>query len=233
MMLRQICDTFLDIALPRACALCGAPLIPGESAPGPICAKCALGFRPWSGERCESCGLPLISEKARCMRCRASSFSFDSIYPLFPYAGSVRKLVSVYKKQRRPSLAPYIAKCFFEAYAARWADRIIVPVPPRPEKAKAQGWDQVEEIARCLEKRGCRVARILERRHSDQQKSLGRRARELNANRAFALKVGTVSPEQPLLIDDVVTTCSTIDACAKALKEGGARSVSALVFAAD
>ena len=232
-MLRRICDTFLDFALPRACILCGAPLVPGESDSWPICAECALGFRPWGGERCESCGLPLISEKARCMRCRVSAFSFDSIYPLFPYTGSVRTLVSVYKKRRRPSLARYIAKCFSEAYAARWADRTIVPVPPRPEKAKARGWDQVDEIARCLEEKGYRVARILERRHSDQQKSLGRRARELNANRAFALKAGTVPPELPLLIDDVVTTCSTIDACAKALKEGGARSVSALVFAAD
>ena len=50
---------------------------------------------------------------------------------------------------------------------------------------------------------------------------------------AYVLKPGAVPPERPLIIDDVITTCATIDACARALKDGGAVSVVALVFAAD
>jgi predicted amidophosphoribosyltransferase len=108
-----------------------------------------------------------------------------------------------------------------------------VPVPPRPGKVRSLGWDQVEEIARVLERRGLRVSRPLVRGSSDEQKSLGRADRGLNAMKAYRLREGASSPASPLLVDDVATTCATLDACAAALKAGGARSVVALVLAAD
>jgi len=77
------------------------------------------------------------------------------------------------------------------------------------------------------------VSRPLERRRSEEQKGLGRGDRGANARKAYALKAGERSPESPLIIDDVVTTCATLEACALALKEGGAGSVIALVLAAD
>jgi predicted amidophosphoribosyltransferase len=115
----------------------------------------------------------------------------------------------------------------------RWPERTIVPVPPRPGKTKALGWDQVEEIVRILEARGFPVARSLVRGHSSEQKILGRWERRSNAVSAYSLKPGTVPPKLPLLLDDVVTTCATLEACARALKEGGATSVVALAIAAD
>lgn len=167
------------------------------------------------------------------MRCRAQPWSFDSAFPLFSYEGRARDLVSAYKKGGRRSLAPFIAGLFAEAIAAKWPERTVVPVPPRPGKARASGWDQVEELARILEARGFRVERPLERRASAQQKSLGRDERGFNASKAYALKPCSASPELPLLIDDVITTCATIEACSRALRGGGARSVAALAFAAD
>ena len=167
------------------------------------------------------------------MRCRGAERAVDSIYPLFSYAGHARDLVVAYKAKRRRSLAPFIGALLEEAYVAKWPGRTIVPIPPRPGKTRIQGWDQVEEIARYLEGRGYPVARLLERRSSFEQKSLGRGARGSNATKAYRLKSGALSPATPLLLDDVVTTCATLDSCARALKEGGALSVAALVFAAD
>ena len=140
---------FLDVSLPRSCVLCGYPLPPRRDAhPWPLCSDCSVMLRPWAGERCESCGLPLISEHGRCMRCRGIERAFDSAYPLFSYAGAARELISAYKKSRRRSLAPFFADIFAKTIEEKWPDRIIVPVPPRPGKARASGWDQVEEIAR-------------------------------------------------------------------------------------
>jgi competence protein ComFC len=167
------------------------------------------------------------------MRCRGRERAFDSAYPLFPYEGDMRSLIAAYKKGRRRSLSGLFARLMAEAIGERWPERTIVPVPPRPGKLRAQGWDQVEEIARALERGGFRLSRPLERRSSDEQKSLGRGERGANAGKAYALKAGESSPELPLLIDDVVTTCATLEACARALKGGGASSVAALVLAAD
>jgi predicted amidophosphoribosyltransferase len=159
--------------------------------------------------------------------------AFDSAFPLFSYSGAARDLLSAYKKKRRRSLAPFFAEIFAQTIEAKWPDRIIVPVPPRPGKVRTSGWDQVEEIARILGGRGFPVARLLERRPSGEQKRLGRGDRGVNAKMAYVLRPGAASPERPLLIDDVITTCATVDACALALKGAGAVSVVALVFAAD
>jgi predicted amidophosphoribosyltransferase len=165
------------------------------------------------------------------MRCRGRSWSFDAAYPLFSYAGRARTLITAYKKAGRRSLAPFIAGLFAEAIEGRWKGWTIVPVPPRP--GKAGGRDQVEEIARVLERRGYPVARPLRRSRSEEQKSLGRSERGLNAKRAYSLAPGAAPPSLALLVDDVVTTCSTLDACALALKDGGSARVEALAFAAD
>jgi competence protein ComFC len=167
------------------------------------------------------------------MRCRGIERAFDSAYPLFSYEGPIRDLLAAYKLGGRRSLALFFAGLLAVEIEDRWPERTIVPVPPRPGKIRERGWDQVEEIARALESRGFPVDRPLERRRSDEQKSLDRGGRGANARKAYALKPGRSSPELPLLLDDVVTTCATLEACARALKEGGARSVSAILLAAD
>jgi competence protein ComFC len=222
----------LDVALPRYCVLCGDSMLDG-AIPWPLCPDCASHLEPWPGERCPVCGILLISEQGPCMRCRGVQRAFASAYPLFSYSGAVRELVSAYKKGRRPSLAPFFASLLGPVIKARWPERILVPVPPRPGKLRVQGWDQVEAIAAILEAQGFPVERPLERRRSKEQKTLDRGGRGANARKAYSLRPGARSPALPLILDDVVTTCATLEACAQALEEGGASSVEAVAIAAD
>ena len=239
----------LDAFFPRTCVLCGELIASGPSrasspdaeggrgrpacSASPLCRACAESLVPISGPRCRCCGSPLISELATCMRCRGRDWAFDAAYPLFLYDGAFKRLLSAYKFGGRRSLAAFFAERFAESLQDLWPGRPLVPVPPRPGKLAERGWDQVEEIARSLERRGFDIVRILERRSPAQQKRLGRAARLENARSAYNVRERAAVPPELVLIDDVVTTCATAQACAAALRAAGARSVSVLALAAD
>jgi len=225
-----------DLLLPRSCALCGASLV-GLSQGPPLCPACKEALRPSRSERCRACGKPLISEEGLCMRCRGAAWAFDSALPLFNYSGLPEALVGAYKFSGRLSLAPFIVGLMEEALAERWPGWTLVPVPPRRDKIRKRGWDQVETIVRRLEARGFRAVRLLERRPSEEQKRLGLEDRFANARSAYGLakrasRIREV-PAHIVLVDDVFTTGATADACARALKNGGAERVAVLAIAAD
>jgi predicted amidophosphoribosyltransferase len=117
----------------------------------------------------------------------------------------------------------------------RFPGALLVPVPPRPSKLRRKGWDQVEDIARILEKRhGIAVRRMLTRRGGLlEQKKLDFDERAANMRACMRVR-GRVDPSSRyLVLDDVFTTGATLSACALALKNAGASRVDALVLAAD
>jgi ComF family protein len=225
-----------DLFLPHYCILCARRASHGEDATGiPLCGECAAALKPIKEPRCGRCGRELYSEQGICWDCRNSSHRCDSVYPLFRFKGDSAILIRTYKSSRRWSLAPFWADLMKRHLDARWSGWTVVPVPPRPEKLARREWDQVEALARCLEKGGIEVERLLVRGDGGQQKLLDRASRKLNATKAYSLdpaRSGTV-PERIVLIDDVYTTGATIDACSGVLFDAGASRVEALVLAAD
>ncbi len=228
--------------VPHYCVLCGTRSQEGEyRAAMPLCVHCSQSLVPIGGRRCSHCGRELYSEKDLCYSCRDAESSCREIYPIFRFSDRTATLLRIYKSDKRASLAAFWAGLMGGLIDLRWPGRLIVPVPPRPEKLKRKEWDQIEAIAGILEKRGYRVRRMLERRVDTQQKRLNREMRKKNAEKAYALipsMAGTCGSggsdgSEILLIDDVYTTGATIEACAKALRASGAASVSALVIAID
>lgn len=107
---------------------------------------------------------------------------------------------------------------------------MIVPVPPRPGKIREKGWDQVEEVCTFLEYRyGWNVRRILKRLSAVQQKSLDRNHRMEMIGKAYTVrdKVKSV-PGLVCLVDDVLTTGSTLESCGRLLKDLGCELVIAV-----
>lgn len=224
-----------DLAFPARCALCGSIVRREGDKLIPLCRGCEKSLERIEGERCNVCGRPLLSEKGTCYPCRTANRAWEEMYPIFRYEGNAARLILHYKKEKRTSLVPFWAGMIHALRMERWPGFTIVPVPPRPEKLARREWDQVEGIARCLESKGVAVARVLERAGGVQQKKLDRAGRQANARGLYSLMPvadsGTV-PGSALILDDICTTGATLDACARALADGGAAHVRAIVLAA-
>jgi len=222
--------------IPHYCILCGERVEDGMRLPSvPLCGRCGSAMSGTIGRRCGTCGRELYSEEGTCYACRETSHSFSEAYPLFKYRKMPADLLRRYKADKRFSLAPYWAALMAGVIDEHWPGRAIVPVPPRPEKVRRKEWDQIEAVAKELERLGYRVLRCMERGASLQQKRLDREGRKANAEKAYTVKPSWASrlPATVILIDDVLTTGATVEACAMSLKRGGVADVAVLVIAAD
>ena len=226
-----------NILFPDVCALCGGGLIGiGETQYG-LCEKCKAEIVIDQGQKCNSCGKPLISEKETCLSCRkGAEHSYNRLWVLFPYAGNFRKILTSYKFRKKTPLANFFAEKIVETISVNpdLHEAVIVPVPPRPGKIKDNGWDQIDYLVRRILKRKqnrIQVSFCLKRRKSKVQKSLNRTERMENLKgRLYLYKA---APLSALIIDDVITTGSTMEVCASALREAGVKNIFGLCLFYD
>jgi len=229
-----------ELLFQAGCSVCGRPCTSLDEAWYGLCDGCRRGIEEYLAEiqgleSCEYCGKPLISEQGRCLSCRRNeALSADRLIVIFPYSGKYQKLLSSYKFDKHISLGNFFVEIIRKALEKKGlpVETAIVPVPPRPGKIRKTGWDQVEYLARLLERsKGLAVSRCLKRLKSKSQKELDRKSRKTNLKGRIIPK--KQSPKTAVIIDDVITTGSTLDACALALKEAGAQTVCGLCLFYD
>ena len=239
---------------PAGCAICHASLTSMDEAWHGLCSEClddideetyaANLCEDGENARCDICGKPLVSEQGRCLACRSEEkHSFDRMIVMYPYTGKYQKILAAYKFGKNLALGHFWAKKIKKAVkgivlAFKGKDIAVVPVPPRPGKIKKQGWDQVEYLARLLEKgdkkkHGTKITvnRCLKRLPSKIQKELSRKDRLKNLQNRIALV--KKPPEIAIIIDDVITTGSTMEVCACTLKAGGTEKVYGICLVYD
>jgi ComF family protein len=219
--------------LPRAiahvlqpgCAVCAL-------APGPVCAACAADFFPADAHRCLRCALPLAASHELCGRCLASPPRFARTTALADYRPPVDGIVMALKFAARLDLAWVFGRLLAERVAAS-PDALVVPVPLAFERLAERGFNQSLQIARAF----CSVAparlspdAVRRIRHTRPQQALALDARHRNIRGAFCV-AGDVDGRTVLVIDDVMTSGSTMDEIARVLVAAGAAEVHALVVA--
>lgn len=241
-LLSTCANALVRFALEPACAACDAPLT--HPLASPVCARCWLGVVRVTPPWCVRCGEPRAAWRdgqPLCARCRRRETSIAIARSAARYEGSLRLILHAFKYGGRRLLAAPLAALMLRAAndLLRDADA-VVPVPLHPWRAWRRGFNQADDLARHL---GLPVWRVLRRsRHGPPQAGLPAAQRHANVRAAFALRrgppgwrlasaTGLLRNRVVVLIDDVMTTGATLEACATQLREAGVRSVRALTVA--
>jgi ComF family protein len=226
--LLRVWDRALDLVFPPRCVSC-------DSFGSFICARCSAEMVPADGPRCLSCWMP-VDAAHPCRRCRSHRLALREVRSTFVYEAAARDAVLALKFRGLSAVAPLMARSM-AACLTDWDPPVesIIPVPLSGHRRRLRGYNQSELLAKDVSRlTGIPLSpRALVRRGSTTpQVHLAGDARRRNVVGAFAL--GELMPEgSVLLIDDVITTGATLDACARVLLSVGVNAVFALAFARE
>jgi ComF family protein len=210
---------------------------PGEQ----LCAQClddAPRLRPPFCERCSQPFAGAITGTFTCENCHDRVLHFDVAVSCYRSRGVVREVMHDFKYGKQLHLRHPLGRWLCETLAdSRIVGRpidCIVPVPLHPARERERGFNQAEVLAHALSRRsGLPVRALLQRiRYTTTQTQFDRHQRMENLAGAFRLRRGVnVQDCRVLLVDDVLTTGSTLSECAAVLKKAGALTVHAATAA--
>jgi ComF family protein len=235
LMLHRWPRALADALLPSCCALCGD--VCGKV----VCSPCHGQYVPGRA-RCPCCANPLPDgeDRALCGGCLSDAPAFDATVAAADYAMPLDQLVLQLKFGARLALAPWFAQLLRDAVLARPGlalPEVLCPVPLGPARLVERGFNQALEIARPLASSlGVPLQPLLAERVLDTraQSGVAPGERKRNIRDAFAVApemAGLVSGRHVGVVDDVMTSGSTLDELASTLKRAGAARVTNLVFA--
>ena len=222
---------------PLRCVVCG--LQPGASSTS-ICAPCETDFFAAGASRCKRCAIRTSYADSGitrvCGRCLAETPHFDTTTALADYVSPIDGMVMALKFTARLDLAHFFGRML----SSRWpalspssSAAVVIPVPLAFERTQQRGFNQSHHIARAFASAAGRrlvVDRLLRVRHTPPQQTLALKERRRNIRGAFAVE-GGFNQQPVLVVDDVMTSGSTLDEVALVLKKAGASEVHNLIVA--
>lgn len=232
----SVIDPLSTLFFPAHCAQCACRIPEGVD----FCKECHSQIEFIKHPRCEVCSQPYdgVTGEFSCPNCRDEGFHFECAVAVVRSRSVVRELIHRMKYGREIWLGRVLGKILHIGLDdIRLVDgdfHILVPVPLHPRRLREREFNQAFVLAEQLSARcGLPVSDVLQRgRYTTTQTALDRDSRRQNLRNAFSMrKNASVTDKNVLLVDDVLTTGSTLDACAAILLEQGASSVRALTVA--
>jgi ComF family protein len=249
--LAETSDALVSVFFPGGCRLCERMLTRASRLP--ICEECLGAFPALPTRVCAICGSPALAattlphgaatldappatDRRTCLDCEERTYHFECARSYAAYRGAIMRAIVLLKFERIEPLAAHFGDRLASVARrdALTAD-IVVPVPLHRTRERERGFNQAELIAREVAKRlKLRLKPILLKRTKARPDKhlLSNEERWRIVRGAFATRPGSqVDNKRVLLVDDVMTTGATLDACAGALLQAGAKSVVGLTVA--
>lgn len=205
---------------PQVCGICGIINKDG------LCNKCKIKLEGLV----ESCIIDIDLE----------SKNFNELIYIFKYEGLIRKLILDYKFNEKPYM--YISIVDFILKNKKILEKLqkydeIIPVPISKKRMKERGYNQSLLIAKKISKDvkiSLQANCLVKTKNIIEQSKLNKEQRKQNIQNVYELKNKEIlNNKQILLIDDIYTTGSTVNECAKILQEGSPKKIDVLVLAKD
>lgn len=217
-------ERILSVFAPHNCLVC-------ESEGKLVCGWCAQDAFQDIPSRCYRCKR-LTSDSAVCLSCRRRT-PLKHVWIRTEYGETAKELLRLYKYERARSADAIIAEAMNEVLPYFQPNTLIIPVPTATSRMRKRGYDHAALLARNL---ACSHSLLCSRAvtHLTQSRQVGasreQRLRQLKTS-LMVIKPEMVKNSEILLVDDVVTTGATLETMAAILKEAGAKTINAVVFA--
>lgn len=233
---RSAARLVLDVALPTLCVACREP-VSGDG----VCAGCWSKLSFIAPPYCPRLGIPFVYDPGPdmlSMEAIANPPAYQRARAAVRYDDVARTLVHALKYQDRTDLAPAMGRWMARAGKELLGEAdMLVPVPLHWRRAWGRRYNQSGALGRAIARasgvtlRGDLLQRV---RATEQQVGLSRPQRASNVQGAFKVspdRQSEVQGRRIILVDDVLTSGATVDACARALLRARAAQVDVLVFA--
>lgn len=220
------CSATVAMILPRICVGCN---LPSEDPALDLCKYC-IPHLPWLKDRCYQCGGALQEAGITCNKCREYPPPYARLCALFSYDPPLSKIIYGLKFGGKLNLAKLLGSLLAthlreHCYQDRKLPAVIIPVPLHTKRLRQRGYNQAAELAKVvaqnldlpLDLNGC-----TRNRNTKMQARLPKAQRQQNLSGAF---VAETTAKYVALVDDVVTTGSTIRAVCVALNNAGVEQI--------
>lgn len=237
MNIKQITSALIGLLYPRRCPVCGLIVAAPEHLIHTAClARLSMVKQP----TCKRCGKEVFSEAAEyCFDCTRHRKSFNGGAALLNYNEPARRSLTAVKYNNRREYLDFYAAAMalkFERRISVWQPQVLIPVPVHASRRRQRGFNQAEELARRLGKQwniAVDTKLLIRNRKTMPQRSLNPRERLENLRAAFEVAAADGAgaiPQTVLLVDDIYTTGSTVEACTRVLKAAGIKQVYVLTI---
>ena len=235
--MRRFFTALLDLLLPSFCLACERPLGPAPELL--FCPDCQEKLHFVESPLCPCCGRVYLTAPGgdhHCGPCLAAKKHFTRARAIFLYEEPLKEVIHRFKYQGKtaclPGLASFAKKLphLAEVEGADW----IVPVPLHPSRLRERGFNQALLLARAFFPKDPRIipSLLIRSRPTEPQANFNGAARRTNLKNAFAVVAPQLlAGKKILLVDDVFTTGTTVNECARVLKKAGAAEVVVLTLA--